>query len=218
MTPSQHAAACGSGLILLVSAPSGAGKTSVVRELMRRDTRLRMGISHTTRTARGSEREGHDYYFVSKREFNDMQAEGDFLECAEVFGHMYGTSSRMIDEFLAQDTDVILEIDWQGAAQLRAKGYADASVFILPPNFESLASRLKCRGSDTQGVIEARLRAARDEIARYEDYDYLLVNEDFDQAVETLGDIVRAERNRTGKVRTRRSNLLYALFDPKEAG
>lgn len=216
MTQAQHAAVGGPGLILLVSAPSGAGKTSVVRELMRRDARLRMGISHTTRTARGSEREGHDYYFVSEEEFSGMRTQGEFLECAEVFGHMYGTSSRMIDEFLAQDTDVILEIDWQGAEQLRAKGYADTSVFILPPNLESLASRLKCRGSDTQGVIEERLRAARDEIKQYEDYDYLLVNEDFDQAVETLGDIIRAERNRTRKVRARRSELLGALFESKE--
>lgn len=201
------------GLIILVSAPSGAGKTSLVRKLMEHDARLTMGISHTTRRARGNEREGRDYYFVSEDEFADMRAAGEFLECAEVFGHMYGTSRRMIDEFLTEDKDVILEIDWQGAAALRDKNYADASVFIVPPRLDSLASRLTGRASDAEAVIQGRLRAARHEIAQYRDYDYLLVNEDFDRAVDALGDIIRAERCRTAKVALRRATLVDALLD-----
>lgn len=218
MTHAQGSDTPRQGLIILVSAPSGAGKTSLVRKLMERDARLRMGISHTTRSARGAEREGHDYYFVSHERFNDMRACGEFLECAEVFGHMYGTSRRMIDEFLNEDKDVILEIDWQGAAQLRAKSYADASIFIVPPKLESLASRLSGRGMDAETVIESRLRAARNEIAQYKDYDYLLVNEDFDRAVDALGDIIRAERCRTSKVGLRRAQLIGALLEGGEGG
>ncbi len=204
------------GLIFLVSAPSGAGKTSLVRALMERDPRLRMGISHTTRAPRGGEHDGRDYYFVSSQEFADMHSKGEFLECAQVFGHSYGTSRRMIEAFLAEDADVILEIDWQGAVQLREQGYADASVFIVPPRLESLERRLSKRGSDAKRVIEGRLRAARHEISRYVDYDYLLVNEDFERAVEALGDIIRAERHRTNRVRARKSNLLHVLLEDGE--
>ncbi len=216
MTLAQGAEAPRRGLIMLVSAPSGAGKTSLVRKLMERDARLRMGISHTTRPARGNEREGRDYYFVSEEKFNDMRAGGEFLECANVFGHMYGTSRRMIDQLLREEKDVILEIDWQGAAELRRKNYADASVFIVPPRLESLASRLSGRGLDAETVIEGRLRAARHEIAQYKDYDYLLVNEDFDRAVDALGDIIRAERCRTSKVGLQRAELIEALLEGGE--
>lgn len=218
MSHAQRTDAPRQGLIILVSAPSGAGKTSLVRGLMERDDSLRMGISHTTRPRRGAEREGRDYYFVSEEKFNEMRACGEFLECAEVFGHMYGTSRRMIDAFLQADKDVILEIDWQGAAQLRRKHFADASVFIVPPRIESLASRLSGRGSDAETVIQGRLRAARHEIAHFADYDYLLVNEDFDRAVDALGDIIRAERCRTSKVGLRRSKLIEALLDGTEHG
>ena len=200
-------------LIVLVSAPSGAGKTSLVRELMRRDERLKMGISHTTRPLRGSERDGHDYYFVSKETFLEMRGQGEFLESAEVFGHYYGTSRGMIEALAADGSDVILEIDWQGARQLRDKGIADASVFIVPPALESLASRLTGRASDAKSVIDGRLRAASREIAEYKDYDYLLVNENFEAAVRALGDVIRAERCRTGKVEVKRAKLLRALLD-----
>ena len=208
MTQRKHVAS----LILLVSAPSGAGKTSLVRELMRHDCKLKMGISHTTRPARGKEREGHDYYFVSEREFLAMQANGEFLESAEVFGHRYGTSRGMIEQLAADGSDVILEIDWQGASQLRATGFADASVFIVPPGLDSLANRLAGRGSDAKSVIDERLREARREMAQYTDYDYLLVNEDFTQAVDALGDIVRAERCRTAKMQVTRAGLLQSLL------
>ena len=213
MSQAQGAEGPRQGLIILVSAPSGAGKTSLVRKLMERDARLRMGISHTTRPARGNELEGCDYYFVSEEKFGDMRASGEFLECAKVFGHMYGTSRGMINKLLQEDKDVILEIDWQGAAELRRKNYADASVFIVPPRLESLASRLSGRGSDAETVIEGRLSAARHEIAQYKDYDYLLVNEDFDRAVDALGDIIRAERCRTSRVGLRRAKLIEALLE-----
>ena len=199
-------------LIVLVSAPSGAGKTSLVRELMARDTKLKMGISHTTRPLRGRECEGRDYYFVSPDEFLAMQARGEFLESAEVFGHYYGTSRSMIEALASDGSDVILEIDWQGAAQLRANGFADASVFIVPPGLDSLANRLTGRASDAKSVIAGRLRAASREIAQYKDYDYLLVNEDFEAAVQALGDVIRAERCRTAKVEVRRAGLLQALL------
>ena len=218
MSHAQGVEAPRQGLIILVSAPSGAGKTSLVRELMERDERLRMGISHTTRPARGAEREGRDYYFVSEEKFNDMRECGEFIECAEVFGHMYGTSRRMIDELLREDKDVILEIDWQGAAELRRKNYADASVFIVPPRLETLESRLSERGSDAETVIKGRLRAARYEISQYKDYDYLLVNEDFDRAVDALGDIIRAERCRTSRVGLRTAELIQALLEGGEGG
>lgn len=196
------------GLIILVSAPSGAGKTSLVRRLMEQDARLRMGISHTTRPCRGKERDARDYYFVSREDFEEMRRGGEFLEYAEVFGHMYGTSRTMVHELRADNHDVILEIDWQGAAQLRAQGCADASVFILPPNLKSLENRLSGRGSDAREVIDGRLRAARHEIAQFEEYDYLLVNEDFDAAVSELAAIIFAERSRTGRARRVHAQVL----------
>ena len=172
-----------------------------------------MGISHTTRPPRGKERDARDYFFIPSEEFEQMRAQGEFLECAEVFGHMYGTSRGMLEELSAGHHDVILEIDWRGAAQLREAGYADASVFILPPNLKSLASRLSGRGSDALAVIDSRLRAARHEIAQHVNYDYLLVNEDFERAVSALAAIIRAERSRTQRSRAANAELLKELLE-----
>ncbi len=200
-------------LIVLVSAPSGAGKTSLVRELMEHDGNLKMGISHTTRPPRGKERDGHDYHFVSRQEFLAMRERGKFLESAEVFGHFYGTSRPMIEALASDGSDIILEIDTQGAAQLRAEGFADASVFILPPGLDSLANRLAARASDAKSVIDGRLAEARREMLQYKDYDYVLVNEDFETAVRALGDVIRAERCRTSQVEIKRGALLRALTE-----
>ncbi len=200
-------------LIVLVSAPSGAGKTSLVRELMVRDGNLKMGISHTTRPLRGEERDGHDYYFVSRQEFLAMRERGEFLESAEVFGHLYGTSRPMIEALACDGSDVVLEIDTQGAAQLRAKGFADASVFILPPALDSLANRLAGRASDAKSVIDGRLAEAKREMSQYKDYDYVLVNEDFEAAARALGEVIRAERCRTRKVEIKHDALLRSLTE-----
>lgn len=201
------------GLIILVSAPSGAGKTSLVRGLMEQDPRLRMGISHTTRPCRGTEQDAKDYYFISEPVFEQMRCAGEFLEYARVFGHMYGTSRTMLQELCAGNHDVILEIDWQGAAQLRVQGYADTSVFILPPNRESLENRLSGRGSDAREVIDGRLRTARHEIAQFEDYDYLLVNEDFDKAVSALAAIILAERSRTVRAKRTHAQVIWEFTE-----
>ncbi len=203
-------------LVVLVSAPSGAGKTSLVRELMQRDGSLKMGISHTTRPLRGKERDGHDYYFVSREEFVAMRERGEFLESAQVFGYFYGTSRPMIEALTSDGSDIILEIDTQGAAQLRASGFADASVFILPPALDSLANRLTGRASDAKSVIDGRLAEARREMSQYKDYDYVLVNEDFEAAVCALGDVIRAERYRTKKMEIKRHALLRSLTEGAE--
>lgn len=199
-------------MLLIVSAPSGAGKTSLVTALLQRDPRLVVSVSHTTRSRRPKEADGVNYHFVDKARFQAMIDAGDFLEHAEVFGHYYGTSMAAVDAERAAGRDVVLEIDFQGAAQVRARYPEAVSVFILPPSAETLATRLTQRGEDDAEVIRERLDKARWEMSHHHDYDYLLVNDDFATALDDLASIVRAERLRLFRQQRRLGSLLDDLL------
>ena len=199
------------GNVFIICAPSGAGKTSLVAELLRRDRSARLSVSHTTRAPRPGEQDGHDYHFVSRSAFEAMIERGEFLESADVHGNLYGTSQGWIDEQRAHDVDIVLEIDWQGAQQVR-KLIADAiGIFILPPSLAALRRRLNDRGQDSTAVIERRLQAAQGEIAHLAEFDYVIINHNFDDAVEDLVSIVRAARLRTASQVSRHSDLINTL-------
>ena len=172
--------------LFILSAPSGAGKTSMLTQARQRLPDLRVAVSHTTRDARAGEVDGQHYFFISKQQFNDMDNAGEFVEQAQVFGHHYGTSKRAIDEILQAGLKVVLEIDWQGAQQIRAIYPHAQSIFILPPSIEVLEQRLIARGQDTRAVISARMEQAVDEIQHYPEYDYLIINDDLDAALQML--------------------------------
>ena len=200
------------GLLLAVSAPSGAGKTSLVRALADRDPALSVSVSHTTRPRRPTEREGVNYHFIERDRFLEMAGEGGFLEHAVVFGHHYGTSLDNVQRERAAGRDVILEIDWQGAAQVRRTTPETISIFVAPPSRETLRQRLIARGEDAMETIERRLREARAEMSHYCDYDYLLVNDEFDATLEDMAAIVRAERLKRAVQSDRRRNLIANLL------
>ena len=199
------------GSVFIICAPSGAGKTSLVCELLRRDQSARLSVSHTTRAPRPGEQDGRDYHFVSRPAFEAMIKRGEFLESAEVHGNLYGTSQGWIDEQRARDVDIVLEIDWQGARQVRKLIPEAIGIFILPPSPETLRRRLVDRGQDSEAVIEGRLRAARGEIAHLAEFDYVIINNNFDDAVEDLVSIVRATRLRTASQVSRHSDLINSL-------
>ena len=183
------------GILYIISAPSGAGKTSLVNALLQdNDPLLCVSVSHTTRSKRPGEVDGVNYHFVSKARFNEMRDHGDFLESAEVFGNSYGTSQHWVQQQLDLGFDVILEIDWQGAAQVRKKIEPSNSIFILPPSLECLRQRLTGRGQDDEDTIERRMKEARSEISHCQDADYLVINEIFDLALADLRAIIRAGR------------------------
>jgi guanylate kinase len=194
----------GRGRLLVIAAPSGAGKTSLVRALMERDPALRFSISYTTRPKRPNEVHGRDYFFVTRDEFDRMVAEGGFLEHATVFDNSYGTSKAQVEQSLAGGQDLILEIDWQGAAQVRTAMPECVSVFILPPSRDELARRLRGRGTDSEDVIRRRLGDAAADMAHWREFDYVVVNDDFDQALGELleiaegGDPPHSRRERAG--------------------
>ena len=182
------------GSLFLVSAPSGAGKTSLVNAALEADSQLVVSVSHTTRPARGGEVDGENYFFVSDDQFVQMIDEGKFLEHANVFGKRYGTSTAEVSAKRAQGKDVILEIDWQGAQQVR-KAIPDAiSVFVLPPSVEELAARLTSRGEDTAQSIEKRLGEAKLDMSQAIHFDYLVINADFETALQDFASIVHAAR------------------------
>ncbi len=185
-----------SGTLFIVSAPSGAGKTSLLKALVETEERISVSVSHTTRARRSGEVDGRDYHFVDHAEFERMVEAGDFLEYARVFDNYYGTSESGLRERLNRGVDVILEIDWQGARQVRQRMENTVSIFILPPTQETLRERLSSRGQDSAEVIERRMRDARDEISHYPEYDYLVVNDLFDQALGELRAIVCSQRLR----------------------
>ncbi|MFZ5561651.1 MAG: guanylate kinase [Pseudomonadota bacterium] len=183
-----------SGSLFIVAAASGTGKTSLVKALVGSMPGLGVSISHTTRPIRPGELDGVNYHFIDRVEFVRMIGDGAFLEHAEVFGNLYGTSRQWVLDRLQQDRDVILEIDWQGAAQVRRLLPGAVGIFILPPSLEALKSRLTGRGQDSAEVIAHRLREAQGDIAHYAEFDYLVVNDDFGTALADLQSVVRAAR------------------------
>lgn len=187
---------CGRGSILVISAPSGSGKSTLVRRLVASLPDLAFSVSHTTRPRREGEKEGRDYFFVTRRRFESMIAAGDFIEWAEVYGHLYGTSKAQIDKALATSRDVLLDIDVQGHQQVRRRLPEALSVFVMPPSFRELKRRLTDRHSDSPQAVERRLAAARQEISHWPEYDYLVVNDRLPAARQALRAIVRAGRFR----------------------
>ncbi|ASP37713.1 guanylate kinase [Bacterioplanes sanyensis] len=201
------------GTLYVFSAPSGAGKTSLVKALLDSTGYIGVSVSHTTRAARPGEVDGQDYHFVDKAEFERLIGEGAFLEHAQVFDNYYGTSQRWVESELAAGRDVILEIDWQGAQQVRRLMPDTVSVFIAPPSIEALRERLGQRGQDDDATIERRMRDARSEMSHYAEYDYLIVNDDFNNAVEELRAIVIARRHRLEAQQERHASTLQALLN-----
>jgi len=197
------------GNLFIVAAPSGAGKSTLVNALLKNEPNLCLSISYTTRPPRAGEKNGREYHFVSSKEFKLRRDRGEFLESAEVHGNLYGTSRLKIAEQVAQGSDVLLEIDWQGAQQVRAQFAAAVGVFILPPSIEALEARLRLRGQDTQAVITRRLLAAGSEMSHACEFEYVIINQDFPVALEHLTQIVHATR-----LRFRSQAARYAqLFD-----
>jgi guanylate kinase len=178
------------GKLFVIAAPSGAGKTSLVRALMERRPALRFSISYTTRVQRPKERHGHDYFFVGKAEFERMAAAGEFLEHARVFDNYYGTSRAQVEQLLDQSQDVLLEIDWQGAQQIRSALPECRSIFVLPPSREALEQRLRGRGTDSDEVIARRLRDSIADLSHWNEFDYIVINDDFGRATADLEAIV----------------------------
>lgn len=200
------------GQLLIVSAPSGAGKTSLIKALMEQDQRVEVSVSHTTRPQRPGEVEGVNYFFISTETFHEMREAGAFFESAEVFGHFYGTSLTQLEARLSDGADVILEIDWQGAQQVRKLLPDSAWLFILPPSLEALKSRLQARGQDAEDTIDLRMRAARDEMSHWDEADYLIINDQFDVALEALQALVRSLRLRTGQQQSALQDLIEDLL------
>ncbi|MFT3780134.1 MAG: guanylate kinase [Ottowia sp.] len=182
------------GNLFVVAAPSGAGKSSLVKALMEVDAGVRPSVSHTTRAPRGQELHGREYLFIGDEAFDAMVAAGDFLEWAQVHGHRYGTSRQAIEARTAAGGDVVLEIDWQGALQIRRRFANAVLVFVLPPSWEELRSRLTRRGEDSSDTIELRLANAREELAQARHFDYVIINEVFERALFDLKAIVHAQR------------------------
>lgn len=202
------------GNLYVVSAPSGAGKSSLVNALMELDALVRPSVSHTTRAPRGQEMEGREYYFTTVQEFDAMVAANAFVEWANVHGNRYGTSRRAIEERIAQGGDVILEIDYQGAAQIK-RAFANAVlVFVLPPSWEELRARLLRRGEDSAEAIEQRLANAVQEMAQVEKFDFVIINEVFERALFDLKTIVHAQRLKVATQRRARLDTFRSLHIP----
>lgn len=201
------------GTLYVISAPSGAGKTSLVKALLDKTVGIGVSVSHTTRAMRDGEQDGFDYHFVDKAEFEKMVEESAFLEHAQVFDNFYGTAIANIEAKLNQGDDVILEIDWQGAEQVRKQLPYSVNIFILPPSQAALEERLRGRGQDSDEIIARRMRDAKSETSHYSEYDYLVVNDDFDNALIELRSIVLARRCRYGAQSERLESLLKELLD-----
>ena len=178
------------GTLFVVAAASGTGKTSLVRRLLENQPSLQLSTSHTTRAPRSNEIDGEHYFFVSHVQFEQMCSQDSFIESAKVYNNYYGTSAAYLDQCLAQGKDIILEIDWQGARQIKARCAEAVTIFILPPSFAELSKRLHKRGQDSDDVIQRRLDQAYDEMSHFDEFDYWLVNDDFDKALQQLSDIV----------------------------
>ncbi|SFP94910.1 guanylate kinase [Geopseudomonas sagittaria] len=200
------------GTLYIVSAPSGAGKTSLVKALLDSTEQIRVSVSHTTRAMRPGEVDGVNYHFVAREDFLAMLEEDAFLEHAEVFGNLYGTSQRWVEQTLAAGLDLILEIDWQGAQQVRRLMPQAQSIFILPPTQEALRHRLNNRGQDSEAIIEQRMREAVSEMSHYVEYDYVVINDQFSHALEDLKAIFRARQLHQHVQQRRHAGLLEGLL------
>jgi len=208
MTPGMN----NQGTLYILSAPSGAGKTSLVKALLDELEFVRVSVSHTTRAMRPGETDGINYHFTDHASFQQLINQGDFFEFAEVFGNFYGTSQAKVQEMLAAGFDTILEIDWQGAQQIRRLMPQAKSVFILPPSRAALRERLIKRGQDSDDVIEQRMQQATSEMSHYVEYDYLIINDDFATALNELKAIFVAQRQLQGSQQLRHSLLLEQLL------
>ncbi|MBX3680000.1 guanylate kinase [Cognatazoarcus halotolerans] len=192
-----------SGTLFIITAPSGAGKTTLVRSLLRRDHQVRLSISYTTRVPRAGERDGGDYHFVDVQTFKALRDAGEFLEWAEVHGNYYATSKVWIKEQIEKDHDILLEIDWQGAQQVRKVFPQAVGVFIMPPSMEELENRLVGRGTDSESTIARRMLGARSEMRHVGEFDYVIINNELHVALDDLVSVVRASRLRYTKQRAR---------------
>ena len=204
-----------SGSLFIISAPSGAGKTSLVHALLATNPQIDLSVSYTTRAPRAGEVDGVAYHFISREIFIEMAGRGEFLESAEVYGNFYGTSQRWISQENAKDRDILLEIDWQGAAQVRRQFPECVSVFILPPSIAALAQRLKGRGTDSQEIIARRMKAVREDVAHVAEFDYVIINDDLNEALHEFNAVVLAARLRSICQLTRHQNLINQLQNPE---
>ena len=200
-----------SGNLFIVCAPSGAGKTTLVDALLKADSGIRLSVSYTTRKPRAGEVDGREYHFVSPEKFHEMATAGAFLESALVHGNYYGTSQPWINDQRAAGADILLEIDWQGAAQVRKMMPDAIGIFILPPSFEALVSRLNKRAQDPPDVIARRIAGAREEISHVSEFKYVIINDKFDEAVRDLVSIVRARRLLVSGQLARHSDLIKRM-------
>jgi guanylate kinase len=199
------------GNLFVVAAPSGAGKSSLVKALLELDSRLAVSVSHTTRAPRGQEQHGREYLFITEPEFREMTARDEFFEWAEVHGNLYGTSRTAIEQRLAQGVDMVLEIDWQGALQIKRIFAHAVLIFILPPSWEELAQRLNRRGEDRPEVIEQRLANARTEVAQARHFDFVIINALFETALFDLKTVVHSQRLKYAAQMRNRSQVFAAL-------
>ena len=199
------------GLLFVISAPSGTGKTTLVERLVQILPNLRMSRSYTSRTIRAGEREGVDYHFISRTEFEAMIAANAFLEWADVFGNYYGTAAADVERMLTQGQDVVLVIDVQGARQVRQRGTDHTAVFVMPPTYPVLEKRLRGRSTDTEAALQRRLETARAEVSSYREYDYVVVNDDLEPTVVRLQEIIAAERSRVHRM-TRVADAIVRTF------
>lgn len=204
-----------SGNLFIVSAPSGAGKTSLVHALLATHPQIGLSISYTTRAPREGEENGRHYHFVDRETFLAMVKRGEFLEYAEVYGNLYGTSQKWIGEQLAKGRDILLEIDWQGAAQVRRLFPSCISIFILPPSKAALEQRLRGRGKDSDSVIAKRMASVREEVAHIAEYDYVIINDKLDEALRELDAVVQAARLGSTHQRPRYQSLIHQLQQPE---
>lgn len=202
------------GSLYIISAPSGAGKTSLVSKLIELDSQIKVSVSTTTRTIREGEKDGVNYHFLNIEKFKNKVADNDFLEHAQVFDNFYGTSKSAVESTLAQGKDVILEIDWQGAQQVRKLIPTAISIFILPPSLKELEKRLTGRGTDSQQIIDGRMKEAVSEMIHYDEFDYIVINNDFNIALLQLHAIFQANRLKKANQIATHKNLINQMINP----